>query len=153
MQELHGPGGTRPLLESAHKVSCALGPRVKQGLFKNLGQTYLQVLEGILGRQRSALGHCGASNTGGAGLRILGMSTPGGCHFGTQTWSHPSADKLPKVFLSPQQPLNLHLTSPAHQRDKTQLYPPVGRHQFLPPGSLHKPLGPTRGQTPEQGGL
>ena len=59
MQELHGPGGTRPLLESAHKVSCALGPRVKQGLFKNLGQTYLQVLEGLKGRQGSAVSHYG----------------------------------------------------------------------------------------------
>ena len=30
--------------------------------------------------------------------------------------------------------------SPAHQRDKTQLHPPVVRYQSLPPGSLHKPL-------------
>ena len=29
---------------------------------------------------------------------------------------------------------------PAHQRDKTQLHPAVGRCQLLPPGSLHKPL-------------
>ena len=40
-----------PILEGAHKVSCALGPRAKQGLHKNLGQTYLQVLEDLLGRQ------------------------------------------------------------------------------------------------------
>lgn len=31
------------------------------------------------------------------------------------------------------------LHSPAHQRDKTQLHPAVGRHQSLPPRSLHKP--------------
>ena len=30
--------------------------------------------------------------------------------------------------------------SPAHQRDKTQLYPPVGRNQSLPSGNFHKPL-------------
>ena len=29
---------------------------------------------------------------------------------------------------------------PAHQRARTQLCPPVGRHWPLPPGSLHKPL-------------
>ena len=28
----------------------------------------------------------------------------------------------------------------AHQRAKTQLHPPVGRHQPFPPGSPHKPL-------------
>ena len=30
--------------------------------------------------------------------------------------------------------------SAAHQRDKTQLYTPEGRHQFFPTGSLHKTL-------------
>ena len=29
---------------------------------------------------------------------------------------------------------------PAHKRDKPQLHPPEGRHQSLPPGSMHKPL-------------
>ena len=35
-----------------------------------------------------------------------------------------------------------HMTwhSAAHQRDKTQVYQPEGRHQFFPTGSLHKPL-------------
>ena len=28
-----------PLLEGTHWISCALGPRAKQGLHKNLGQT------------------------------------------------------------------------------------------------------------------
>ena len=39
--------------------------------------------------------------------------------------------------------------------DKTQPHPPVGRHQSLPPVSLHKPLrsaSPTREQTPEARG-
>ena len=30
--------------------------------------------------------------------------------------------------------------SPSYLRVKTQIHPPVGRHQRLPPGSLHKPL-------------
>ena len=44
-----------PLLEGVHQVSCALGLRSKQGLHKNLGQTYLQVLEGPLGKQEMAV--------------------------------------------------------------------------------------------------
>ena len=36
-----------PLLEGTHRMPYALGPRVKQGCHKNLGQTYLQVLKGI----------------------------------------------------------------------------------------------------------
>ena len=47
------------LLEGVHKASCALGSRAKQGVHKNLGQTYLQVLEGLLGRQGLLVAHCG----------------------------------------------------------------------------------------------
>ena len=43
-----------PLLEPAHKVS---GP--KQWLRRSLGQTYLLVLEDLLGRQQVAVAHCG----------------------------------------------------------------------------------------------
>lgn len=48
-----------PPLEGAHKISCALGPKTKQGLHENLGQTYLKVLECLLGKQGSAEAHCG----------------------------------------------------------------------------------------------
>ena len=48
MQEHHRTWGNRPLLEGAHRIPCALNPRAKQGLLKNLGQTYLEVIEGIL---------------------------------------------------------------------------------------------------------
>ena len=92
------------------------------------------------------------------------MNPPGGCHFLTKTWphptayrnqcwdasgqttnrsgtqSHPSADRLPKIFLSTQLPAkHIPWHGPAHQRDKTQLNQPMGRDQSLPPGSLHKP--------------
>ena len=40
-----------PLLEETHKVSWLPGPRTKQVLLKNLGQTYLWVFEGLLGKQ------------------------------------------------------------------------------------------------------
>ena len=49
-----GPAGLgeadTPLLEGAHRLSCALGPMAKQRLHRNLCHTYLQVLEDILGK-------------------------------------------------------------------------------------------------------
>ena len=111
---------------------------------------------------------------------LIGKSAPGGHHFLTNTlphqkacrlqcwdtagWTtnragtqpHLSADRLPKIFLSPQLPTkSTPWHGPANQRDKTQLHRPTGRHQSLLPGSLHKPLrpaSPTRGQTPEATG-
>ena len=56
MQELHRAGGERDsILEGAHEVSHALGLSTKQYLHRNLGYTYLGVLEGLLGRQRSTI--------------------------------------------------------------------------------------------------
>ena len=50
-QELHRMGGNgTPLLKGEYKISCALGPRAKQRLHRNLGQTWLQVLENLLGK-------------------------------------------------------------------------------------------------------
>ena len=107
---------------------------------------------------------------------LIGVSVPGGCHFETKVWphptayrlqcwdasgqttsragtqSHPSADRLPKVSLSPWRPPNTPLdtsllargtrhssihqcagTTPSHQEACTsllgQLHPPGGRHQ------------------------
>ena len=45
--------------------------------------------------------------------------------------------------------------SQKHKKNKPQLNPPVGWHQSLPPGSLHKPLRPsstTRRKMPEARG-
>ena len=66
----------------------------------------------------------------------------------------PSADRLPKERLPESTATSRHAPYMAsHQRAKTQLHPPVRRHQFLPPGSLHKPLDkphpPGGRQTPE----
>ena len=48
-----------PLLKGTHRLSCALGPRVKQRLHRNLGQTCLQFLENLLGKQGVTVGCCG----------------------------------------------------------------------------------------------
>ena len=39
-----------PLLKGSHRVSCAVGPRAKQRLHRNWGQTFLQFLEELLGK-------------------------------------------------------------------------------------------------------
>ena len=88
---------------------------------------------------------------------LIGMSALGACYFLTMTWPqptgcrlqcrdsldqttnrartqpHPSADKLLKVFLN-KQLTDKHIPyhSYAHQKDKTQFHPPVGR-LLVPP--------------------
>ena len=111
-----------PLLEGAHKVSCAPGPRgKKQWPHKRLGQTYLLILEGLLWRWRVAVAHCrdkdtGSSNSGEYSLVWVHLeaatSSPrpipsqqcwdasGQTANRAGTQPHPSADRLLKVFLS-----------------------------------------------------
>ena len=65
-----GQGETEiPLLQGAHKFSCALGHRKKQGLHSSLGQTYLQVLEDLLGRWELAVAQCRGKDTGCRGTK------------------------------------------------------------------------------------
>lgn len=94
---------------------------------------------------------------------IFDMSSPGGHHFGNETWPHTTSCRLQcwkasgqttnrvRTQLHPsadvQSCLGHKVSSKhtpgcglAHRRDKTQLHPPVGRHHFLPSGSLCKPL-------------
>ena len=101
----------------------------------SLGQTYLWVLEGLLRRWGSAVAYCQGKDTGGRGPYgiFFGVSSPGGRHFGTETWPHPTAcriqcwdasgqttnrvgtqpqpstDRLPKVVLSSHPPLDTPL--------------------------------------------
>lgn len=49
-----------PLLEGAHRFSRVLGPRAKQGLYKNLSQTNLWVLEDLLRKQGVDVAYYGA---------------------------------------------------------------------------------------------
>ena len=84
-----------PLLEGAHRISSALGPRTKEGLYKNLGQTYLQIMKGILGKQWADVACCGdrTLETEVLGM-FISMSFPEGCYFG-KIWPHPSGLRNP----------------------------------------------------------
>ena len=97
-------------------------------------------------------------------LGILTLCSPGGIHFNTKIWLLPIARRLqcwrphanqgvrqednppisrqiPQNYTKPTDtPKHTTWSGPAHQRGKTQLYPPEGRFQFFPPGSLLKPL-------------
>ena len=54
------------LLDGAHRLSCALGAKTQPGLHNNLSQTYLQVLEGLLGEEVETVALWG-QDTGGRG--------------------------------------------------------------------------------------
>ena len=58
MKELHGTGENGDaILERNTQLSCALGPREKQRLHRNLGQTCLQFLEDLLRKQGVTMAH------------------------------------------------------------------------------------------------
>lgn len=68
----------------------------KQGLPKDLSQTYLQVLEGLLGKHGASVacmgaGHCKQRSQG----IVTSMCSPGVSHFGN-TWAHPSGLRSPR---------------------------------------------------------
>lgn len=51
------------------QISGALGPSAKQRLHRSLSQTYLWVVEGLLGRRGLAVAPCGSKVTGGRDSR------------------------------------------------------------------------------------
>ena len=55
-------------MEAAHKFTCVLGPRGKERLHKNLGQTYLG-LRVSLGKVGVSFGSLWRQDTGGRGPR------------------------------------------------------------------------------------
>ena len=57
-----------PLLKGPHRVLCALGPRAKQRLHRNLGQTCLLFLEDPMEKQ-GVSGSLWGKDIGGKGLR------------------------------------------------------------------------------------
>ena len=62
--ELHRNGGNREsTFEGCTQVFRALGPTAKQQLHWNLEQTYLQVLEDLLGQWRSTVAHSWSKKT------------------------------------------------------------------------------------------
>ena len=97
-----------PLLEGTHKVSRAQGP----------GQSGDSI-------RAWARPTCGSSSVswGDGGLSVahwwwmpqgilISMSSPGGCHFGTETWPHPATCKLQWLDATGQ---TTNRVSPTHQ--------------------------------------
>ena len=72
------------------RVSCTLGPRAKQGVHKDMGKTYLWVLEGLSGKHGLPVDCCG-----GTTVIIIGVTSPGSFHFG-KTSLHPSGLRSPR---------------------------------------------------------
>ena len=155
-----GMGETETLLlEGAHKVSCTLGPRPKQWLHRSLGQTFLWVLEHLLGRWESAVARCGGKDTGGRPPReywlawavpevtILAMrlgpnQQPSGSSAGMLQAKNkqggntalPRANRLPKVILSQQPRINIPLDTALPTRRKR----PSSTHQWAGASSSHQ---------------
>ena len=80
-----------PFLKGVHRLSRALGPRTKQKLHRNLGWTYMQFLEDLLGKEGVTVAHCGG-RTLEAKLWVVFISVCflGGSHLG-KIWPHSSA--------------------------------------------------------------
>ena len=165
----------------AYTQACVYqDPGKKQWFHRSLSQTYPLVWEDLLGRQGAAVARCGDKDTDRGNNRAYSLAwvllKTAICH---QDLGPPNSlsvpivrclrlndeldrntavhitDRLIKVFLSPQLPLNWSLHTALLTRRQDLAPPTVGRHRSLPPGSLHKPLRPatlTRGQTSEAGG-
>lgn len=106
-------------------------------------------------RQASAVTHCRTRTLVVGPMEYSSTWAPGGHHFGTETWHHPTAwwlqywtppgqatawpitDKLPKVVLWPWLPLSLTSAYPVHQRDR-----PTSTHQCAYISSIYRK--PTR---------
>ena len=167
LQEFHRNGGNRDFTLKVHtqNLTCT-GPRAKAVIWQKPGLDLSAGLGGSPGEV--AVAHPGDTDSGAWYIREHSsacVSSCGGWHFGTKTWPHPavhrlkcwealrqttqwagtqsnpSADRLPKDFLSSQPPLDTPLdmvlsirgptpssthqgtgTSPSHQEACTSLY-------------------------------
>ena len=156
------------LLKGAHRLSCVLGPRAKQRLHRNLSQIWMQFLEDLLGKQGVTVAHCEGRMLEAKVLGvIISVCSSRGGQVG-KIWPHPAGLRSLRpnnnqggkaapptskqaAQMHPRHTATSYLTqrqSPTNQRDKNQLYLPVGRHQSLPSGSLQQapiPTSATRG--------
>ena len=163
-------GQETPLLEGAHSRSHVNGVQAqKQWLYRNLRQTYLLVLKGLLVRHERAVTLSWVTKTGssfimeGSFMWILA----GGRHLAwvTKTWPHPiaygiycwcasiqttiragtpsqlSTLSLLKDILSPQSPLGmpLDIVLPTRLPRRNFIHLEGGRYWYFPMGSLNKP--------------
>ena len=103
VQELHRTGENKdsPFLKGTHRISCALGPRAKQRLHRKLGQTKLQFLEDLLGKQRLTVPCCGrrALEAKLLGIFII-LCSSRDRHFG-KIWPQPSMLRNPRKNNNP----------------------------------------------------
>ena len=78
-----------PFLKGTHRLSHALGPKAKQSLHRKLGQSCLQFLEDLLGKQGLNVAYFEGKALEAQLLGIF-ISVPfsGGGHFG-KIWPHP----------------------------------------------------------------
>jgi len=83
------------LLKGTHRLSGALGPSAKQRLHRRLGQTCLQLMEDLLGKQVT-VAHCGGgtleAKVSGRNISVY-LSRYG--HFG-KIWFYPSGLRSPR---------------------------------------------------------
>ena len=90
-----------PFLKCVHICSRGLCPREKQSLHRNLGQTRLQFLEDLLGKQGLTVPYGGERALEEKLLGIfISMHFPGGGHFG-KIWPHPSVLRNSKPNKNP----------------------------------------------------
>ena len=113
-QKLHRTGANRDFTPGGvTRGFMCTGSHGKAGTHKNLGQTYLQVLEGLLGKQGMAVAYCGgmtleaevqgivigAGHFGKFWLHPSELRSPDQITNRVGTQPHPSANKLPEVLL------------------------------------------------------
>ena len=90
-----------PFLRDAHRFTCALDPREKQRLHRNLGWTRLQFLEYLLGKQGMTVACCEGRTLEAKLLGIfISVCFSEGGHFG-KMWPHPSFPRSPRPSNNP----------------------------------------------------
>ena len=82
-QKLHRFGEMEtPLLKGLQRILCAMGPKTKQKLHRNVGQNCLRFLEDVLGKQEATVAHCGGRTLEAKVLGIIiSMNSLGSGHF------------------------------------------------------------------------
>ena len=83
-------------MKGAHRLSCALGPRAKQRLHRNLSQNCLQFLEDLLGKQRVTVTHCGGKTVEANVMGIILRVNSSSCGHFEKVWLYPSGLRTPR---------------------------------------------------------
>ena len=90
-----------PFIKGTHRILRALGPRAKQSLHRNLGQTWLQFLEDFLGKEGVNVACCGERTLEAKIFGIfISVAFSGGGHFG-EIWPLLSVLRIPRPNNNP----------------------------------------------------